>query len=385
MKVIKLCSDPKSSVTHIVKPVETDPATAAIILKRANSVAFASRERITSLKQAISRIGFKETRNIATTVSVFELFDKDEHTSGFNKIEFWGHSLASGIIAEALAKVLKFDSKEDAFLAGLLHDIGKMVFDDFLPDEYQKAVDKAFLDNIVLQEAEREVFEMDHTYMGSEISRKWKLPVEISNSIADTHNYDRIVETSKKPKLAGLSLISSVIAKALNIGSSGGVLLEKNVLIVWNKIMTKPVFWKRVIKYVFRNLDDFITMLNLPEEYFRFSMPDDTQGKIALYFPEISALKDLITIAVTKYGYATEFYDEIDKLKEEKDEFKFVFADLTSLDEDKALEVSKSLPENKIVVSMSSKIMDALTIPMDFNEFHSQIDDFLNPEEEEEN
>jgi CheY-like chemotaxis protein len=138
IKIIKLCNDPSSNTSDIERPIKSDPAIAAMIMKRANSAVYGGMGPVKSIQLAIVRIGMRSTRNIAASFSVLKLFSKKDKNLGFNRTWFWMHSLTTAICAQLLAAELKHKHPEDAFIAGLLHDIGKMILDDFMHDEYYR-------------------------------------------------------------------------------------------------------------------------------------------------------------------------------------------------------------------------------------------------------
>ena len=107
-KVIELYSSSDSSAGDFEKPLKSDPAIPAAVLRRANSITMASKSEVTSLKQAVARIGINETRNIAAAFSVFKLFPKTDKSPGFNRIEFWSHSLTVGICTNVLALIFQY-------------------------------------------------------------------------------------------------------------------------------------------------------------------------------------------------------------------------------------------------------------------------------------
>ena len=105
----------------------------AEILKLANSVYFSrGGRRILDIKDAVVRIGFAQAKNIAMSLSVFEISKERNYATGFDHTEYWFHCIAVATIAEKLAKVSQLIPQEEAFIAGLLHDLGTLLFNNFL-------------------------------------------------------------------------------------------------------------------------------------------------------------------------------------------------------------------------------------------------------------
>ncbi len=136
-KVLKIAGDEGTGAIELARAARADPYIVAHLLKISNSVFFAStHHRINSVKDAIIRIGFMETRRIVMGMSVMKLFETRNKNLGFDRVDFWYHSLAVAIIAEHAARRAGSVDAEEAFLAGLLHDLGIILLDDYFPEVF---------------------------------------------------------------------------------------------------------------------------------------------------------------------------------------------------------------------------------------------------------
>ncbi len=134
-KVMQIVSDPDAQVHALQKVIEDDQALAGRILKVANSALYARRRQITKLTDAIVMLGFNTIRSIAVTSATRNLYLKKGKVLGLKDKLLWEHSVASGIAGRIVANKANPIFAEEAFLWGLLHDIGKLVILQQLPDE----------------------------------------------------------------------------------------------------------------------------------------------------------------------------------------------------------------------------------------------------------
>ena len=228
-KVIQLCSSPHANARDFLAPVTSDPAIASAILKLANSVMYSREGNISNIQEAVVRIGFRSVRNAAMTMSVFKLLAGDPKNMTFNRLWYWQHSLAVAVLARRIAANGRFGGPEDAYIAGLLHDIGKPVLDDYAHHDFHAAIREAARTGKPLFECERKGFEVHHAEVGGVLLSKWGLPKEIVEGVVRHHRYGRTDETElpDKPELAEIVSLADRIAKSLFIGNAGDFVVEE--------------------------------------------------------------------------------------------------------------------------------------------------------------
>jgi hypothetical protein len=133
-RVLKITTDGNSGASELAKVIQGDPVISTQILKVSNAVFFSSlNRRISTIKDAIVRIGFNETKRIVIGMSVMNLLGKDMHNAGFDRMEYWLHSLGCAIITARLAKRIGQPNPDEAFLAGLIVDFGLLLMDEYFP------------------------------------------------------------------------------------------------------------------------------------------------------------------------------------------------------------------------------------------------------------
>jgi len=176
-KVLQLTTDSDSGAEDISKVILTDPVMTATILKLANSVLFASRDRkVTEVREAVVRIGFQETRRIVISLAVMKLFTKEEKSIGFDRLEFWYHSLACAVIAERLAKNLQYPRPAEAFVSGLLHDFGIILLDEVFPAIFGQIIERTTKYGSSFAKEGRDLLGVGHDEMTQKMFELWKLP-----------------------------------------------------------------------------------------------------------------------------------------------------------------------------------------------------------------
>lgn len=158
--------------------IRVDPALTAKILKIANSAMYARQREVKSLQTAITLLGFKNIRSLVLLISAANMFPRLAK-SAFHR-EYWCHSLVSAVLARALAvRCGKADGAEEAFIAGLLHDIGQAALSTSAPDQYAQALAAEKLGAMSLETIEEQVFGVNHRQVGGALLRKWNFPAPL--------------------------------------------------------------------------------------------------------------------------------------------------------------------------------------------------------------
>jgi putative nucleotidyltransferase with HDIG domain len=338
-EIIRLCNDPATSAQDLEKPVRSDPATTAMIMRRANSARYAG--KATTIDRGIVRIGLRATRNIVASFSVFNLFSAEDKSLGFNRIWFWFHSLASGLCAQNIATLLRYKLPEDAFMAGLLHDIGKIVLDDFVNEDYQKALQSAHSEKKPLRIAEESVFETQHPYVGAKVAKLWGFPSSIVEAISDHHSYNDFARASSDLSLSAIVCMANHMTKALQVGNGGDANVEVEATGLWD-CLPKELVWKEIEQNILGELKEYVADLNVPPDQCEVEMPEETEGKAGIYVPGSPNYGTLLQIALERLGLETVCFASIDEKDNAEDrDFKLVLADLTSVKDEEELDQHK--------------------------------------------
>lgn len=165
LRVMQVASDNHCGAADLKGVMENDAAMSARVLRCVNSAAYALRSKITNLQEAIAYVGLKQIRNVAMTATVSDLFKKDESIGSYRRRGLWQHLVSVGICARLIAMRRKIEAFEDAFLAGLLHDVGIILEDQQVHDRFARVI-RALNAQQTLVEAERAELGFDHTMLG---------------------------------------------------------------------------------------------------------------------------------------------------------------------------------------------------------------------------
>ena len=218
-KIISLVDNPKTSLADIARVISTDQALTAKILKLANSAFFGFRRRISTVNLAVVVLGFETVKSIGLSVSVFEKFSKGVDSIYFDRQKFWEHSIGVAVTARLLAAKLHYRVKAEAFSAGILHDIGKLVMSQYFPNDFLRILEMAHEKNLQIRVAEERVMGVTHSEIGGWLAEKWNLPQQLVEVIAFHH--DPIRASDQHRGLASLIHVANAICRHEKIGASG--------------------------------------------------------------------------------------------------------------------------------------------------------------------
>ncbi|HUI92946.1 MAG TPA: HDOD domain-containing protein [Chitinivibrionales bacterium] len=190
-RVMQIINNPASSTSDVAFIVGQDLALSAKILRLANSAFYGMPSAITSINNAVSILGLKVINTIVLNLTVFDLFPHEKKSSLFDRTAFWRHSTSCALICrfltERLRKFVLFDA-EEAFCAGLLHDIGKVVMEQYLHEDFHKALKRAKQKKLPLYEAEKETLGYAHTDVAQWLLSGWQLPLPLSQPLVYHHD-----------------------------------------------------------------------------------------------------------------------------------------------------------------------------------------------------
>lgn len=218
-KLLELLQAPTSTATQLADVIATDQALTARILKLVNSSFYALRSQVVKISHAIALLGFDAIKNITLGLSVVAMFDRGRG-GGLDSNTFWEHSLCCATCARLIAERARYTPAEEAFVAGLLHDIGKLVLHDHFRRDFDTALRTACNDLVPLPEAERRVLSTDHAAVGAALAEHWRLPRRLRAPIAGHHAY------GDNDTLNTIVYLANALSKAKQIGSGGNVVLE---------------------------------------------------------------------------------------------------------------------------------------------------------------
>lgn len=204
MRVGELVNDPDSSLKDLSAALSQDPSMSLKALRLVNSAYYGLRQEVSSVEHCVSLLGPKVIKNVVFTASVFESLQGGEE-------EHVRHSVACGDAMRQLArlglpKAFPFEEPEEAFMYGLLHDIGKIVFQEHMPEAYDEVVQACINKPISWHEAEVDVIGVDHAEVGAALARSWKLSPAMCDAILGHHHLGRVESPEHRARAALLSI-----------------------------------------------------------------------------------------------------------------------------------------------------------------------------------
>lgn len=196
-KIEAALRDENTAATRLALIIREDPAITASILRVANSLIYRGKynQRISSVKNAIARLGFTEVQRICLStvlIRTFKLFGQ-----GIDHAEFWKHSLTVGLATQIFNRYTDRDlrptreEQDDAYVAGLLHDVGLLVMDQYFPDQLSEVQQVAQSEEISLAQAEMETLGIHHGEIGGILLADWQLPGAVVSAVMWHHDPDK--------------------------------------------------------------------------------------------------------------------------------------------------------------------------------------------------
>jgi putative nucleotidyltransferase with HDIG domain len=217
-QLIALVGDPRSSARDVAKLISTDQALTAKILKVANSAFYGFPRKIATVQLAIVVLGFEAVKNLGLSVAVLKRFSSGADHELFDRQRFWEHAISCGVAARMLARKYDIRVGDEAFVGGILHDIGKLILIEYFFDEFAEALELAEAEEISIVEAEEQVLGVTHAEVGGWLAEKWNLPPSLVETIAYHHRTDQL--ESPEPSVLLIHLADNLV-RHLGIGGHG--------------------------------------------------------------------------------------------------------------------------------------------------------------------
>jgi putative nucleotidyltransferase with HDIG domain len=198
IKLRQYLSDPDVSFDELAKVIEFDPGLTVNLLQLANSAYFGWSGRIKTVKEAITRLGTNRIFQMVLCMSVAPLVRKPVKGYDMESNGLWKHSIATAICAEQLARNLKMENSEEAFTAGLLHDMGKILLGTFVEIDDEPIKKLVETEGLSFNEAERQILGIDHAEAAAELLQFWKLPENVVAAARWHHNPEKAKEKHRE-------------------------------------------------------------------------------------------------------------------------------------------------------------------------------------------
>jgi putative nucleotidyltransferase with HDIG domain len=186
LRVMKVTNDPNSSIPKIVEAMEQDVALTGKVLRAANSAYYGVPRKIDSLRMALVVIGMDEVSTLVSAASVLKTF-KIAPGSDWDAAAFWFHSAAVAELTCGLYDMLSLSRPGGAYVAALLHDVGKFILSQHFPTYHARVRQQVVSTGVPEYKAEAEILGVDHGHVGAWLIQRWNLPEEITSAVGQHH------------------------------------------------------------------------------------------------------------------------------------------------------------------------------------------------------
>jgi len=222
MQIIQLVEDPDSSAQDLNNVIAHDPALGARILKVVNSAFYGLPRQIGSINRAVVLLGLNAVKNIAIAASLAKLFRGGRIHPSFDARELWTHSIGTATGARLLSEKVGLKLPDEAFLAGLIHDLGIMVEIQARRPQFVEIIDKLDADpKLTLREAEQQVLGANHEHFGAGLCKLWKFPSSFAY-VTGFHHHPQDLAANNRT-LTSLVHVADIMATQQQVGFSRGV------------------------------------------------------------------------------------------------------------------------------------------------------------------
>ena len=219
LETMRQLNNPESNAADVAQSLSRDEGLVLRILKLANSAAYGLSRNISNISDAISYLGYKSVSNIVLAATVYSAMDKGLTGYALDRGELWRHSLMVAYTSRYLAKLTGKVSSEDAYVGGLLHDIGKVILNDYVRFGYGIIVKMVEEKHIPFTEAEWQVLGFDHAEIGEIMIGRWDMPEAYRIAVAYHHKPNELPEDKKQHQpLLDVVTVANTICLMLGIG-----------------------------------------------------------------------------------------------------------------------------------------------------------------------
>lgn len=214
-EIISITENPNSTAQDMDKAIMKDQVMTTKILKLANSAYYGYARKISTITQATILLGFQAIKGIALASTVNKYLSNELKGYSLEKNELWSQSQTCAIVSRYIAKTVKYSNPEEAYIAGLLRDIGKTILNQHMEKEYVQILAMAETEQISFLDAEKNVLGFDHSEIGAKVAEKWNLPSDLVEAMAYHHKPE---EAKSNIKLVSIVHLADAITMMMGIG-----------------------------------------------------------------------------------------------------------------------------------------------------------------------
>ena len=216
-KLSEAINSPRSSVGYISTIIGQDASLTARLLRVVNSAFYGFPRKIDTISRAVLVVGTQQLRDLALATSVMKLFKKIPEKY-VTMESFWRHSVSCGVAARTIAGYCREPNVERFFVAGILHDIGKLIIYDRMPDKSDVILKRAMESNELVYKVEQDIIGFDHAAVGGALIKAWRLPSNLEEVVMSHH---APILSTRYLRDASIIHVADAIVHAMQLGCSG--------------------------------------------------------------------------------------------------------------------------------------------------------------------
>ncbi len=222
-RLLEVVDHPRATAAMLASLISEDQSLTARLIKMCNSSYYGLSSEVNSVDRAIVILGFDAVREMSLGISVISQFDGELISGALDLTQFWRHSSSTAVSARYISKEYLGKEGKEAFLGGLLHDVGKLILVQYLEREFTQAITLSKEQNRALFLVEQELLGVDHSQVGTWLGKKWKFPQGVLTCIENHHN--PLLARDHQEELASVCL-ANVLVKKIGQGFSGNQVLD---------------------------------------------------------------------------------------------------------------------------------------------------------------
>jgi putative nucleotidyltransferase with HDIG domain len=256
--LIDILNDPSSTTQAVSDLIACDQASTSKLLKIVNSPFYGVPGQIDTISRAVVVLGFNEIYNLILSSTVMDFFTREGSLSNFRPVDFWRHSIAVGIATKTLGRLAGQPTQENFFIAGILHDIGKLIFFQYAEDQFSLALELCERERKPLSQMELKIFGMDHAQAGTLLAEQWHFPEPIIEAI---QYHGQGIVPGKFDFLAAALHMGNILVRALELGNGGDDLILQPNRQVLKILNLKPGSLSGMVPSLLKDYDEICQTL----------------------------------------------------------------------------------------------------------------------------
>jgi diguanylate cyclase (GGDEF)-like protein/putative nucleotidyltransferase with HDIG domain len=302
VKLMEASKDETVSLGDLAKILETDPGISARVLQIVNSAFYGIGRQITKLSEAVTLLGLDEIKKIALGMTVFEKMFKSGRAKQFDRLLFWRHSLSVAVLSLEIAKKTGYPDPEEAYIAGLLHDVGKVFLDINGKRDYGSFIQELSSSTELIIEQERSTLGLGHDDIGAFFCSLWKLPEKLIMAVKYHHQpFDQMDFTREDKLLISIVSLANFLCWTQGIGSFDFIRPPILPPEVETFIDLEKIDVIRCILHMNKEIESI-------SEFYQFAFPSASQLQENLLWANLKLSK-----ANTRYYYQEDPFKKIQK------------------------------------------------------------------------